>query len=102
MAGSAPRSGWTPTSIGWAPARRCASGPAGPAIARAPSRPPVTPQIELGLSAGATAFLVGDHADLVAGGLGLFAGGHATVWLTRPLGVMAGADVRSTSGGTGY
>ena len=75
---------------------------AGAAIDLGPTLTHVTPQMELGLSAGATAFLVGDHADLVDGGLGLFAGGHATVWLTRQLGVMVGADVRLASGGTGY
>jgi hypothetical protein len=84
------------------PALGSDTGAAGAAIDLGPTLTHVTPRMELGLSAGATGFLVGDHADLVDGGLGLFAGGHATVWLTLQLGVMAGADVRSTSGLTGY
>jgi hypothetical protein len=56
---------------------------------------------EFGLSAGATAFLVGDRGELVDGGIGGFFGGHGTAWLTSNLGVVAGAKVRvSREGGT--
>ena len=37
---------------------------------------------ELGFSAGATAFLVGDRGELVDGGIGGFFGGHGTAWLS--------------------
>jgi len=80
------------------PALGSDTGAAGAAMDPGPTLTHVTPRMELGLPAGVTALLVGDHADLVDGGLGLFAGGHATVWLTRQVGAVAGADIRSTSG----
>src|SRR5438094_755363 len=122
MAGSAPRSGWTPTSIGWAPARRwiwgtCSDervtpGPRPPTILPAPVHPnaerPWMPRgisrtlrlsftllILCGLRWSALDAQSGPQPWTVSGGL-------ATVWLTRPLGVIAGADVRLASGGTGY
>jgi hypothetical protein len=77
-------------------------GTGGAAIDLGPTLIHATPRWELGLSTGATAFLVGDQSELVDGGLGLFAGGHATVWLTRQVGARAGTDVRFTPGGKGY
>ncbi len=61
-----------------------------------------TEKAEFGLSAGATAFLVGDRGELVDGGIGAFAGGHATAWLSRSIGATAGADVRVSGGGEAY
>jgi hypothetical protein len=57
---------------------------------------------ELGLSAGATAFLVGDRGELVDGGIGGFVAGHATAWLSGNVGVVAGAKVRVSGGGSAY
>ncbi len=57
---------------------------------------------ELGLSAGATAFLVSEHGELVDGGIGGFVGGHATHWLSRGVGIVAGASVRVSGGGNAY
>ena len=57
---------------------------------------------ELGLSAGATAFLVGDRGELVDGGIGGFVGGHATAWLSGNVGAVAGAKVRVSGGGSAY
>ena len=57
---------------------------------------------EFGLSAGATAFLVGDRGELVDGGIGGFVGGHATAWLTPSVGAVAGAKVRLSGGGSAY
>jgi hypothetical protein len=61
-----------------------------------------TEKTELGLSAGATAFLVGDRGELVDGGIGGFFGGHATRWLGRSVGATAGANVRVSGGGDAY
>jgi hypothetical protein len=61
-----------------------------------------TEKTEFGLSAGATAFLVGDRGELVDGGIGVFVGGHATRWLSEAIGVVAGADVRISGGGDAY
>ena len=57
---------------------------------------------ELGLSAGATAFLVGDQAEFVDGGIGGFVAGHATAWLSGNLGAVAGAMVRVSGRGGAY
>ncbi len=57
---------------------------------------------ELGLAAGATAFLVGDAAELTDGGIGAFADAHGIAWLTPALGVTAGATVRLGNSGTAY
>jgi hypothetical protein len=57
---------------------------------------------ELGLSAGATAFLVGDQSELVDGGIGGFVAGHATAWLSGNVGAVAGAKVRVSGGGAAY
>ena len=57
---------------------------------------------ELGLSAGATAFLVGDSAEFVDGGIGGFVAGHATAWLSGNVGAVAGAKVRVSGGGSAY
>ena len=57
---------------------------------------------EFGLSAGVTAFLVGDRGELVDGGIGGFVGGHATAWLTPSLGAVVGAKVRVSGGGSAY
>ncbi len=54
---------------------------------------------DLGATAGVTAFLVGDSSELVGGGIGGFAGGHVTQWLTPGLGVTASAKVRVTATG---
>ena len=61
-----------------------------------------TEKAEFGLSAGATAFLVGDRGELVDAGIGIFAGGHATTWLSKAIGVVVGADVRVSGGGDTY
>jgi hypothetical protein len=61
-----------------------------------------TEKAEFGLSAGATAFLVGDRGELVDGGIGVFVGGRATTWLSKAIGVVAGADVRISGGGHVY
>jgi hypothetical protein len=57
---------------------------------------------EFGISAGATAFLVGDRGELIDGGIGGFVGGHATAWLGENLGAVAGAKVRLSRGGSAY
>ena len=57
---------------------------------------------EFGFSAGATAFLVGDAAELVDGGIGGFFGGHGTAWLTPSLGAVVGAKVRVSREGSAY
>ena len=57
---------------------------------------------ELGLSAGATAFLVGDRGELVDGGIGGFVAGHATAWLSGNVGAVAGAKVRVSGRGGAY
>ena len=49
---------------------------------------------EVGVAAGATAFLVGDNSELTGGGLGLFVGGHATAWVHRRFGLTTGLDLR--------
>ena len=61
-----------------------------------------TDKREFGLSAGATAFLVGDRGELVDGGIGGFVGGHATAWLTPSIGAVVGAKVRVSGGGSAY
>ncbi len=57
---------------------------------------------DLGLSAGATALLVSDGGELTGGGIGAFASGHATAWLTRRLGVLASVAVRVAGSGVAY
>jgi hypothetical protein len=57
---------------------------------------------ELGFSAGATAFLVGDASELVDGGIGGFFGGHGTAWLTPALGAVVAAKVRMSPEGSAY
>ena len=57
---------------------------------------------ELGLSAGATAFLVGDYGEFTDGGIGGFVAGHATAWLSGNVGAVAGAKVRVSGGGAAY
>jgi hypothetical protein len=54
---------------------------------------------EVGLSAGATAFLVGDGGELTGGGIGPFVAGHATRWLSPGLGLTAGGTLRVGSAG---
>ena len=55
---------------------------------------------ELGLQAGATAFLVGDRGELRDGGIGPFVSAFGTRWLSSGLGVAGGATVRiGASGG---
>jgi hypothetical protein len=74
----------------------------GMAIDLGPTLTHVTRRTELGFSAGGTAFLVGDSSELTGGGLGLFAGGHATAWLAGPLGLVAATTLRYTSDGMAY
>jgi hypothetical protein len=57
---------------------------------------------EFGLAAGATGFLVGGGGELIDGGIGGFASGHATAWLTQSLGAVAGATVRISGSGEAY
>ena len=57
---------------------------------------------ELGFSAGATAFLVGDASELVDGGIGGFFGGHGTAWLAPSLGAVVAAKVRVSGEGNAY
>ena len=57
---------------------------------------------EFVLSAGATAFLVGDRGELADGGIGGFFGGQGTAWLTKHLGAVAGARARLSGGGSVY
>jgi hypothetical protein len=54
---------------------------------------------EVGLAAGATAFLVGDGGELADGGIGPFVAGHATRWLSPGLGLTGGAALRIGSAG---
>lgn len=61
-----------------------------------------TDKREFGLSAGATAFLVGDYGELVDGGIGGFVAGHATAWFSGNLGAVAGAKVRVSGRGAAY
>jgi hypothetical protein len=61
-----------------------------------------TEQTEFGLTAGATAFLVGDGGELVDGGIGGFVGGHATAWFGANVGGTLGANVRVSGRGDTY
>lgn len=61
-----------------------------------------TAKAEFGLAAGATAFLVGDRGELADGGIGAFASGHATAWLSKRVGAVAGATVRVSGAGNAY
>jgi hypothetical protein len=54
---------------------------------------------EVVLSAGASAFLVGDGGELTDGGIGPFVAGHATRWLSPAIGLSVGATVRVGSVG---
>lgn len=45
---------------------------------------------------------VDDSSELTGGGLGLFAGGHATAWLATRLGLVATTILRYTSDGGVY
>jgi hypothetical protein len=67
-----------------------------------PTLTSVTGKRELGLSAGATAFLVGDDGELIDGGIGGFVAGHATAFLSGHVGAVAGAMVRVSGGGAVY
>ncbi len=57
-----------------------------------------TGRAEFGFSAGATGFLVADGGELSGGGIGAFAGGQATAWLTRSVGAVVSANVRVAGG----
>jgi hypothetical protein len=57
---------------------------------------------EFVLSAGATAFLVGDAGELTDGGIGGYFGGQGTLWLGEHLGAVAGARARLSGGGSVY
>ena len=57
---------------------------------------------EFVVSAGATAFLVGDRGELADAGIGGFFGGQGTRWLSEHLGVVAGARARVSHGRTVY
>jgi hypothetical protein len=57
---------------------------------------------EFVLSAGATAFLVGDRGEFVDGGIGGFFGGQGTAWLGKHLGAVVGARARLSGGGSVY
>ena len=61
-----------------------------------------TAKAEFGVAAGATAFLVGDRGELADGGIGGFASGHATAWLSERVGAVAGATVRVSGAGNAY
>lgn len=61
-----------------------------------------TDKAEFGLTAGATGFLVADGGELIGAGIGAFAGGHVTAWLTRSVGAVASANVRIAAGGAAY
>ena len=61
-----------------------------------------TAKAEFGLAAGPTAFLVGDAGELIDGGIGAFADGHATAWLTPGLGAVVGGAVRVANDGDAY
>ena len=57
---------------------------------------------EFVVSAGATAFLVGERGELADGGIGGFFGGQGTLWLSKHLGAVAGARARLSGGGSVY
>ncbi|MEP6688750.1 MAG: hypothetical protein ABJC36_10410 [Gemmatimonadales bacterium] len=57
---------------------------------------------EFGLTAGATAFLVGDRGELADAGIGGFVDGHATAWLSKNVGAVVRANVRVSGGGNAY
>ena len=61
-----------------------------------------TDKTELGASAGITGFLVGDGGELIDGGIGAFAAGHATAWFSRHVGAVAGVNVRIAGSGAAY
>jgi hypothetical protein len=56
---------------------------------------------EVGFALGASAFLVGEAGELTDGGIGPFAAGQVTRWLSPTLGLTGGATVRigSADGG---
>jgi len=62
----------------------------------------VSGKSEFGVSAGATAFLVGGGGEFIDGGIGAFVGGHATAWFSKNVGAVAGAKVRLSGGGSAY
>ena len=57
---------------------------------------------EFVLSAGATAFLVGDRGELADGGIGGYFGGQGTAWLSQHVGAVVGARARLSGGGSVY
>lgn len=61
-----------------------------------------TAKAEFGVAAGATAFLVGDRGELADAGIGGFASAHATAWLSKGIGAVAGATVRVSGAGNAY
>jgi hypothetical protein len=67
-----------------------------------PTLTSITGKGELGLSAGATAFLVGDQGELIDGGIGGFVAGHATAFLSGHVGAVAAVRVRMSGGGAVY
>ena len=67
-----------------------------------PTRSFKAERMELGLTAGATAFLVGDGGELIDGGIGGFVGGHATAWFGPNVGGTFGANVRVSGRGDTY
>src|SRR5512138_3362919 len=57
---------------------------------------------EFGLSAGPTAFLVGDGGELLDAGIGAYADAHATAWFTPGLGAVVGGTLRLANDGDAY
>jgi hypothetical protein len=74
------------------------NGSGGGAIDLAATYRRITRATELGASVGGTGFLVGDQSELTGGGVGLYLAAHATGWLSRGVGLTAGANLRTAVG----
>ncbi len=70
------------------------SNAGGAAIDLGPSLVRVRRDYELGASAGLTALLIGDNAELVDGGAGVFGEGHAALLLGPAFGFTLGSTLR--------
>jgi hypothetical protein len=74
------------------------AGVGGGAIDLAVTYTSINASNEVGGALGATGFLVGDHSELLGGGIGLYVGAHATRWVAHGVGLTAGANLRMANG----
>jgi hypothetical protein len=74
------------------------TGGGGAAIDLAATYTSIRGATEFGGALGATGFLVGNDAELIDGGIGLYLAAHATSWLSHAFGLTVGANLRAGSG----